>query len=363
MSLVLFYIWVGIACLLLLWQSWRYAALAKGLKEPKPVNNHSVPPVSVLIAAHNAAKDLKQNLPLLLKQDHPNFEVWVLNNGSNDASNEVLAKMEKNYPNQLRILHLTKANKKAALTAGIAQARYPYLVFTDADCRPASNQWLSRMAHSLASCDAVLGYGPLSGTGFTSALSQWETLQTAGQYYWAALRNKPYMGVGRNLAYRQELFNRVNGFAGHKNLPSGDDDLLIQSARKVKAKVGLSWAPESFVYSPAPKNLGQWWRQKRRHFTTASHYDVSDQIKLGAEGGAQFLFYALLPWAFFVNAPLTLLFFLIRYLFTLLFARPTAGNFRAQSVMWVFPVFEAVWSILATALQVQNALWGKPKKW
>jgi glycosyltransferase involved in cell wall biosynthesis len=359
---LLFYFWASIACGLLLWQFARYVLLTQQLKR-KAAPNGALEPVSVVIAAHNAAANLDQNLPLILEQRYPNFEVWVINNGSTDASVAVLKKWQENYPQNLKVLHLAKANKKAALQAGIQKAAHNNLVFTDADCQPASEQWLNEMAQGLATYDLVLGYGPLTGSGFTSALSQWETWQTAGLYYRAALKDEPYMGVGRNMAYRKSLFNKVGGYASHENLRSGDDDLLVQAAKKAKANIGLIWAQECFMFSHAPKNLGQWWRQKRRHFATANHYAPADKWKLAAEGSAQLLLYLLLPFALLVNAPLTVFIFLTRYFLSLAIALPLARHFKVQKVIWLFPVYEVTWAILATALQIKNTLAGKPKNW
>ena len=359
---VLFYVWVSIACGLMLWQFARYVFLTQQLKR-KAAPNGALEPVSVVIAAHNAAANLDQNLPLILEQRYPNFEVWVINNGSSDVSAAVLKKWQEKYPQRLKVLHLAKANKKAALQAGIQKAEHNNLVFTDADCQPSSDQWLKEMAQGLATYDLVLGYGPLTGSGFTSALGKWETWQTAGLYYTAALKGEPYMGVGRNVAYRKSLFNKVGGFASHENLRGGDDDLLVQAAKKVNAKVGLVWSQESFVYSSAPKSMGRWWRQKRRHFATANQYAPSDKWKLAFEGGAQLLFYLLLPLALIGNTPFTVLIFFMRYFLSMAIVLPLARHFKAQKVIWLFPVYEATWAILATALQIKNTLAGKPKNW
>ena len=47
------------------------------------------------------------------------------------------------------------------------------------------------------------------------------------RYLGFALAGSPYMGIGRNLAYRKELFYQQKGFSAHLNLQRGDDDLFI----------------------------------------------------------------------------------------------------------------------------------------
>ena len=102
--------------------------------------------------------------------------------------------------------------KKLALTVGIKAAVNEWLVFIDADCVPVSNKWLTRMQENFGKdTDIVLGYGGYEQRkGFLNAYIRYDTLYIAMQYLGRAILRKPYMGVGRNLAYRKSLFfNRL----------------------------------------------------------------------------------------------------------------------------------------------------------
>ncbi len=343
----------------------RYSTLRTALTHHQvPVQNlPHCPPVSLIVAAHDAAHQLEQNLASWLEQDYPSFEVIVVNNGSADASEKLLKTWQERYSEKLRVLHLPEANKKKALAAGIAQAKNEFLVFTDADGQPASKYWLQAMGEKLQTCDVVLGFAPLRGTGFTGALSRWETWQTASLYFSAVFENRAYMGVGRNLAYRKSLFYKVGGFKNHEQLRSGDDDLLVQAAQKAEARIGAQITTESFVYSAASGNLKEWWRQKRRHFSTARFYNQNDRLRLGTTAALQLLFYLLFLACLFYSGTLALVVFLLRYLLHFFTARKVAAHFRSSEVLSLFPLFEFFWVVAALALQGQNALWGKPKKW
>src|SRR5690606_28364659 len=116
-----------------------------------------------------------------------------------------------------------------------------------------------------------------------------KTLLTAVQYFsWAKLGH-PYMGVGRNLAYKKEVFFNVNGFINHIQVRSGDDDLFINEAANGK-NTTIAYTPESFTYSAPKTTYKDWFTQKRRHVATAKHYKMIDQLQLSLFFSSQLLF-------------------------------------------------------------------------
>ena len=88
------------------------------------------------------------------------------------------------------------------------------------------------------------------------------------------------MGVGRNMAYTKSAYQQANGFKSHYSLPSGDDDLFIQSAAKNK-NYTINVDPVSYMPSPAQDTWESWFRQKTRHYTTSGHYNVIKKTLLG----------------------------------------------------------------------------------
>ena len=107
-------------------------------------------------------------------------------------------------PEQTQII----SRKKLALTIGIKAAKHELLLFTDADCRPRSSFWITEVVCRFTpNTEFVLGYGAyLPQKGLLSHLISYDTLFIAMQYMGFAFRGKPYMGIGRNLAYRKETF-------------------------------------------------------------------------------------------------------------------------------------------------------------
>jgi poly-beta-1,6-N-acetyl-D-glucosamine synthase len=247
---------------------------------------------SVLIAARNEAENLERYLPLVLNQTYPfDFEVVVINDASSDATLYVLQQMEKQYPN-LRIVHLPEkqsVGKKAAIEAGIRAAQYDILAFTDADCWPSTPHWLEKMCQPFtqnAATEIVLGYAPeIPAPAENNFL--WTVAELGGSFYTAfsyagmTQAGMPYMGVGRNMAWRKPLFDRAGGFTAHQHLASGDDDLFI-NASATPYNVVLCFDYEAFVYSKMKSNIGDWWRQKRRHVRAGALYKTQHRLVLGA---------------------------------------------------------------------------------
>ena len=175
-------------------------------------------PLSVIVCARNEIVNLREYLPSLMAHHYPEFEVVVVNDRSWDGTEEFLEQMEKKYSNLkvVKILDNDKfiAGKKFAVTMGIKAAKHEWLVFTDADSTPASDQWLMDMQQPQdENTEIVLGYSPyIKRRGLLNALIRFETFFTAVNYLSFALKGMPYMGVGRNMAYKKALFFKNKGF-------------------------------------------------------------------------------------------------------------------------------------------------------
>jgi poly-beta-1,6-N-acetyl-D-glucosamine synthase len=253
-------------------------------------------PVSVIICARNEEENLRKFLPAVLEQDHPDFEVVVVNDCSEDDSFDVLGEYLKKYPN-LKVSNIIKDpkfthNKKFAQFIGIKAAKNEILVFTDADCKPESDKWLLRMASRFnENIDFVLGYGGyFSNNALVNKYIRYDSMTIAMQYIGMAIKGMPYMGVGRNLAYRRSLFFSKKGFGNHTHLASGDDDLFVNSNASGN-NIAVEFNKESHTRSLAAPGIKEFYKQKKRHLTTANHYKPRDKVALLTEPVSRALFY------------------------------------------------------------------------
>ena len=257
--------------------------------------------VSVIVAARNEEDNLRNYLHQLLEQDYPEFEVIVVNDGSEDGTQEVLDEYSARYtklkttfvPRQARIL----SSKKLALTLGVKAAKYEYLLFTDADCCPASPHWISEMTEAYrqsGKTEVVLGLGAyFKEKSALNRLIQYETLFTAMQYLGMAAAHHPYMGVGRNLSYRKSLFLSKQGFAHLPVARAGDDDLLVNrfAGKKNTAVVRTG---ESITWSVPKRTWAEWYQQRKRHLSVSGLYTTGSKIRLCLEPLSRAAWYGLL---------------------------------------------------------------------
>ncbi|SNR69052.1 MULTISPECIES: glycosyltransferase [Hymenobacter] len=276
-----------------------YYFLPFARRPPEPTTSPAAAePLSVLVCAHNELENLRRLLPLLLQQDYPaGFEIILIDDRSTDDTFLYVQQLTQYYPH-VRLVTITNtphglSPKKYALTLGIKTARHACMLFTDADCIPATNQWLNHMQRGFRRpADVVLGYSAyVAEPGFLNQLVRFETLLTGAQYLSFAWRGRPYMGVGRNLAYTRQVFHQTKGFASHIRSLGGDDDLFVQDAVQQGARVAVVAEPGAHTLSEAAQTWGAWWRQKRRHLSAGKRYRWADRVRLGNFIGTNLLFY------------------------------------------------------------------------
>ena len=326
--------------------------------------------ISVIVCAKNEGENVAKYIPLLAEQEYPDFEIILIDDASSDNTLEIFEEFEKQYSN-VRLVKVKNneafwGNKKYALTLGIKASKKDYLLFTDADCYPASKDWIATMSSQFTMQKTiVLGYGAYEKVpkSFLNKIIRFETLLTAVQYFSWARIGKPYMGIGRNLAYKKEEFFNVNGFIDHIKIRSGDDDLFINQAATHK-NTTVCYSPDSFTYSEPKRTYKEWFTQKRRHVSTASFYKSSDKIQLGLFFLTQFLTLILpivllifqFQWIFIVSL------ITFRYLFTWISLGFGAGKLNEKDVMFWFPIIEIVLIFTQLNIFVTN-LFSKPVHW
>lgn len=260
-------------------------------QEDEPVG-----PVSVVICARNEMHNLERFLPLILEQDYPEYEVVVVNDASLDESEMLLSNLSARY-SHLRYTSIPANEKfthgkKLAVTVGLKAASYENILLTDADCRPEGADWIRLMVSGLKDeKEIVLGYGKYEQRrGLLNILIRYETAFTAMQYFALALKGKAYMGVGRNLAYRKELFFTRKGFSSHYHIPSGDDDLFVNENANTE-NTCIEVRPGSHTISLAGTSFSAWFRQKKRHILAGSHYNRASRRRIGLEILSRFTLY------------------------------------------------------------------------
>ncbi|MBQ0129928.1 MAG: glycosyltransferase [bacterium] len=307
-----------------------FSKLAFYKKKDKTKSDDQLEPVSVVVCARDAYEYLQDLVPVLLTQDYPDYEIVIVNDCSEDETDEWLKDIERREPKikpvQLR-QHLNFFNgKKFPLSMGIKSAKNDLIVLTDVNCLPTNSQWLRSVVHSYGNnTEVVIGYSPyFNKKGVFNKIMRFDAVQYAMQYLSAALNKHPYMGIGTNLSYRKELFYRHKGFTSHYTTSVGDDDLFVSQVAKGKNTEVLIDAENAILTTP-PHKFGMWAHIKSSRYSTIPQYDVKAKASSALFTWSHFLFYAsfialmLLKPAFALSIgavyyiPILVFFFLLRY--------------------------------------------------
>jgi glycosyltransferase involved in cell wall biosynthesis len=254
-------------------------------KEKRTVTTNISTGVSVIVCAHDEEENLRALVPILLSQNYSNYEVIIVDDRSNDGTYDFLLKATSENPKlrmvTVRDLPKHTTGKKFALTMGIKAAKHDWVLLTDADCRPGPG-WVYGMSQQFTDdSNIVLGFSAYEkDRGFLNSFIRFETFLTAIQYIGFALLGRPYMGVGRNLAYRRKLFLESKGFNGHLDIIGGDDDLFVNRNAKA-ATTRLALGKDVVTHSIPKKTWGSYFDQKLRHLSVGKHYKMGDRLLLG----------------------------------------------------------------------------------
>ena len=242
--------------------------------------------ISIIIAAKNEEKNLEQLFLALERQEYPKdkFEIVFVDDNSTDNTFFVAQNYADRFVN-FRLLnaeHKILPAKKGALEIGIAEAKFSFLLFTDADCAPQSN-WIKAFSNKFEqNFELLLGFAPFTfQKTFANHYFCFEKLRTTLLTLSAARLGSPYSGAGGSLGIKKETFQRLGGFTKTLQTLGGDDDLMVREAVKNKCKIGIVDENYSLVFTSAQNNFSDYFLQKRRHTATSFHYLWQHKLILG----------------------------------------------------------------------------------
>jgi len=364
--LFLFFCFVFVIQLIYYWGIFGRLAFYK----KQAVPDSKFKPLSVIICAKNEYLNLKKHLPLILEQDYPDYEVVVVDDASEDDSHYLLKEFAEKYPH-LKVVNFKKnvnffTGKKFPLALGIKEAKNEFLILTDADCLPTSNQWLKMMQcpYENEKTQIVLGYSPYKKENtLLNYLIRFETFFTAVQYLSLALSGFPYMGVGRNLSYRKSLFNSNKGFSSHYQVASGDDDIFVsQVANKDNTRIQID--KNAQMLSFPKKSLMAWFKQKRRHYTTYPYYKKKAKFMLALLSVTNLLFYVVLAALIILKYNIIILasLFILRLLSQLIIFKKCINKLSEKKLLVFSQIFEIFYAFFNPLLAFINLVSPK-KKW
>lgn len=265
----------------------------------KELDQDNLPSVSVIIIAKNESENLAENLPYVLDQDYPNYEVVVVNDGSTDESYHFLESLAKDNPHLYHTFSPISEDKDSdrrrilAMTIGIKAARNEVLLFTEAGSRPLSNKWIVSMVQNLSDDkEIVLGYSKfdINSTSLWSKLAHFDNLLFSLQYLSKAIKQKPFTGTYRNIAYRKHLFFENKGFSSTLNFENAEEIFINRIMNSQNTAIEIS--NDSFT-STKIENFYHWKTLKTIYARAKSQFIDSTPNIFKAETYSRYIFHLL----------------------------------------------------------------------
>ena len=253
---------------------------SEGKNENNPVN------ISIIIALRNEEKNVDGLFDSLINLDYPTelFEVILIDDNSNDGTYDKLKSKTDSIKKFFVLESKTSgvSGKREALSFGIQSSKYPYILITDADCKPQRN-WLQAYSNKFNLGNEILfGVAPFyQHKNLVNKISCFENLRGTLLSFSMALFGLSYTAAARNFGFSKNAFESIGGYSKTKDTISGDDDLLLREAVKNKMKIGVVTKSGSFVYSETKNSFQEYLQQKARHTQTSFHYLIKHQIILG----------------------------------------------------------------------------------
>lgn len=316
----------------------------------------AAPPVSILVCAHDEEENLKELIPLLQQQNYPEFEIIIINDRSNDSTFDLLL-AEGKKDSRVRMVNVERVpphvnSKKYSLTLGIKAAKNDWILLTDADCRPDGPNWISTMSQAFHEKNQfVIGFSPfLRMPGFLNLFIRFEAIITALQYLGYGMMNKPYMGVGRNLAYRKSLFLAEKGFNNFMNVTGGDDDLFVNQ-HATRSNTDIVVGKDATIHTMAETTWGSFLKQKTRHLSVGKYYKFKNRFYLGTFMGTWMLSWWLLVPALLVALLIpTMIWFvasamLLRVILLMIALYVLLKRLDHKFELWMVPFLDFLFSI------------------
>ncbi len=310
---------------------------------------HTQPPVSVIVYAKNNKDSIAVLLPKLIEQNYPNFEIVLINNGSNDDALAVFEDFEKQN-HLMKLVNVAQNeqfwdNKKYALTLGIKAASNENLLFIDHNCLPASRNWIAAMSsHFDTEKSIVLGHHKIvRQAGFFNALIRFDSFFKSLQLFAWAKNKKAFSGSNKNIAYTKEAFFNVKGFVNHIKIKQGEAALFVNEAA-TSSNTEICIEKQGFTIETTTQSFTQWATAKEKESIVYQYFKLKDKLKLLFFSLSQLLFIILsiVLLILQMQPELVIALIVLRYIFVGISLSKAATKLDEKGFLIWFPLFEII---------------------
>jgi hypothetical protein len=309
------------------------------------------PPVSVIVAVRGEnERFLTEELPVLLNQQYPHYEVVVVYIGGDTDYYDELQRIRDNHS----YMRLTKMggnerlyiSTKQALNVGIKSAQYDCLLFTIPGATPISNEWVATMAKgfergSVVIAPSVPHFEEKNLTTYLMRLVEFHMMRNAMA---RAIVGKPYYAPRSNYGFDRNLYEHTRGY-NHLKIDIGENDLYLQDIATAK-RTSVVMSRHSIVKEERIDMRKEWMEQMRYYGHTRQYYPTDTKCFISRELGSRALFFiaaiaiiAILPLELKLGA---IGLILMRYAIVVWSSRRVAHKLGVRDIAlkyWIYDLF------------------------
>jgi cellulose synthase/poly-beta-1,6-N-acetylglucosamine synthase-like glycosyltransferase len=309
-----------------------------------PSNLSCKPTVSIIIAARNEEKNIRQCLESVTGLSYPSdlLEILIVDDRSTDGTAEIVRKYVDRH-SHIRLLLASHGagnlrGKTNAVAQGIEASIGEILLFTDADCS-VPERWVEETVkyYTDPSIGVVAGFTALKNRRWFEAIQalDWFILFSVAA---ATIRLKyPVTAVGNNLSVRRVAYDKVGGYRTIPFSVTEDYALFHAITRNTNYRAAFPVDPSTLVESEPCKDWEELYRQKKRWFTGGRGMDVKSLLVFAIPYGLNL---SLLANMLFAPSLHILVAFGIKVIVDLFLALPSIFEFRQWRLVRYFLMFE-----------------------
>ena len=363
-----------------------FLSLAYNLTRNKE-ETKTFPRISVIVPAFYEEKTIKNCIKSLQRLDYPNFEIIVVDDGSNDNTFEVASQCKRT-----KVLQQKNQGKPNALNNGILHSSGEIILTVDADTeleksalRPIANRFaINGKLGAVAGNVKVKREPTVLNTIQSAEYATGINLVRKGQSVLGTVMVVP----GPVAALRKEAIEKIGVFSD--DTFAEDFDITVKI---LKAGYEIEYEEKSLAYTDAPKNTEDLIKQRRRWYrgmlqVLDKHRNMYFNLKYGVAGlfgipnlwfdsiapflNIGFLFVTLLTWMISGEFSVSL-FGVMVYLFVSLILgiiglslepKPEKRNYLALPLLLFYNMFLDGIRIMSLTEETVSILmdWEKPKR-
>lgn len=211
-----------------------------------------LPLISVVVCTYNGSKTINDTLVGLAKLEYPNYEVLVVNDGSNDNTAEIASQFN------VQLISTENRGLSSARNTGLYASKGEIIAYIDDDAYP-DPKWLTYLASSYLSTNHSGIGGPNLPPKQAELISQCVANSPGGPCHVLLDDEVAEHIPGCNMSFKKSVLMEIGGF-DHVFKAAGDDVDICWRIQEKGYTIGFHHS--AFVWHHRRSSLRKYWNQQ-----------------------------------------------------------------------------------------------------